>query len=273
MKTNANALAVNNAGIGGVFVSELNNVTLRTISLNVGGNLNTVSNSNSGSFSLISGGDVNVAGLVSSAGSMILDAGGNLKLDGSLVDAVLMSNGGQTITAESIDLTAQNGRRANIENTNGNQSVSATAGDIDLLCPRRLRRGPDHRRRCRRHQTVHAERPAQRPRRCHHADHLEEFRHLQERSGRPADRQRRAGISLQGASTGTSAGALISSQSDQSVDVTGGNINIFGGNGSNINNAAILASASGQQTIRAHNINTSDFAVIVAASAAPSPAT
>ncbi len=91
VKTAANALALNNAGGGGVFVSELDNVTLRTISLNAGGPF-TVSNSNNGSFSLISGGDVNVAGVVSSAGSMILDAGGNLKLDGSLVDAVLMSN-------------------------------------------------------------------------------------------------------------------------------------------------------------------------------------
>ncbi len=64
-----------------------------------------------------------------------------------------------------------------------------------------------------------------------------------------------SGITLQGANTGTRAGALISSQSDQVIDVTGGNINIFGGNGGNLNNAAILASAAGQQTIRAHDIN------------------
>src|SRR5262245_2761102 len=64
-----------------------------------------------------------------------------------------------------------------------------------------------------------------------------------------------AGITLQGASSGTQAGALISSQGDQFIDVTGGSINLFGGNGGNINNAAITASAAGTQTIRAHDIN------------------
>ncbi len=105
-------------------------------------------------------------------------------------------------------------------------------------------------------QTVHRERPAQRSRRCHHRRPPSRNSGIFKNTG-PGGLQTvsASGITLQGASTGTSAGALISSQSDQFVDVTGGNISVFGGNGGNINNAAILASASGQQTIRAHDIN------------------
>ena len=57
MKTAANALAINNAGLGGSASSpKLDNVTLRTMSLNVGGS-QPRHNTNNGSFSLISGGD------------------------------------------------------------------------------------------------------------------------------------------------------------------------------------------------------------------------
>ena len=262
VKTNANALAVNNLGSGGVFVSELNNVTLRTISLNVGGNLNTASSTNSGSFSLVSGGDVNVAGLVSSAGSMILDAGGNLKLDGSLVDAVLMSNGGQTITAQSIDLTAQNGRRANIENQGGPQEVTARSGGMNLqgvggagvaqiINNNNVIPGD---------QTINV---------AGQLDILGGSTNTGSTNSGifkngPGGLQKvtAAGITLQGASTGTNAGAGIRSQGDQLIDVSG-DINLRGGNGGTNNNAFLSANPTtpgvvGKQTIYARDINMSN---------------
>ena len=258
VKTAANALALNNAGGGGVFVSELDNVTLRTISLNAGGPF-TVSNTNSGSFSLISGGDVSVAGLVSSGGSMILDAGGNLKLDAASVDAELRSVGGQTISAQSINLTAQNGRRATIDNFNGSQKVTATTGGIALhvatgvgsaqITNRATFQPGD--------QTVEA------------AGELIVLGGGNVGTGNSGlfkdglgmQTVRAAGITLQAASIGTNAGAGIRSQGDQLIDVSG-DINLRGGNGGTNNGAFLQANPTtglaGEQTIYARNINMSN---------------
>jgi filamentous hemagglutinin family protein len=251
IQTAANALAINS---GNAFVSELDNLTLRNITLNVGGITNFGNNVLGGALGLAAGGAVNVAGVVQSVGQNI-DVAGALSLDASLQNAVLSSFGGQTITAQSINQTAQNGLRANIENfSNGNQTITATAGDMNLQVPgsfgvaQIINNAPGG------NQTVTANgqlsvlggviSPA-----------TSRNSGIFKNGGPGLQTIKASGITLQGANTGTQAGALISSQGDQLIDVTGGNINIFGGNGGNINNVAILASASGQQTIWAHDIN------------------
>ena len=267
VKTAANALALNNAGGGGVFVSELDNVTLRTISLNAGGPL-TVSNTNNGSFSLISGGDVNVAGTVTSGGSMILTAAGALNLDGTAVDAVLSSNGGQTVTAQSMNFTAANGRRAVIQNFNGTQTATATTGDMNLLSAGNAGVA----------QILNSFNVVPGDQTIDVAGQL----HItggavgtsgnagifkSNAPGAPGGLQtvRAAGITLEGASSGTNAGAGIRSHGDQRIEVTG-DIHLRGGNGGVNNGVFIQANplatlppnppaAPVQQTIRARNID------------------
>jgi filamentous hemagglutinin family protein len=260
VKTAANALALNNAGGGGVFVSELDNVTLRTISLNAGGPL-TVGNTNNGSFSLISGGDVNVAGLVSSGGSMILDAGGNLKLDATSADAELRSFGGQAITAQSINLTAENGRRALIQNQGGLQELTASSGGMDL----QVANGAGVA------QIVNISSPFfLADQTINLAGQLNVLGGATGGStnsgifqnGTGVQTVTAAGITLQGASTGTNAGAGIRSQGDQLIDVSG-DINLRGGNGGTNNNAFLSANptnpdAVGEQKIYARDINMSN---------------
>jgi trimeric autotransporter adhesin len=261
VKTAANALAFTNAGGSGVFVSELDNVTLRTISLSAAGGIITSTNILSGSLDLVTGGDLTVAGLVSSTAPMTVNAGGRLHLDGtSGVDAVLLSSGGQTISAQSIDLVAQ-GRRANIENVNGSQSVTARTGGMNLQVPsgsgvaqiiNTSNVVPGN-------QTVEV---------AGEVNILGGAVAPSTNSGifknGPGGLQtvRATGITLQGASTGTNAGAGIRSQGDQLVEVSG-DINMRGGNGGTNNNAFLSANPTtpgvvGNQTIRARDINMSN---------------
>ncbi|HET9272577.1 MAG TPA: hypothetical protein VFO31_30575, partial [Vicinamibacterales bacterium] len=104
VNTSANALAINNSS-GAVFVSEADDVTLRNISLVVGGNVNNFGNVMGGSLDLSAGGTLGVTDVVSSFG-------------------------GQTITAQNVNVSAQGGRTAQLLNTVGNQTI--TAGNIDV---------------------------------------------------------------------------------------------------------------------------------------------
>ena len=104
VNTSANALAINNS-TGAVFVSEADGVDLRTVTLNVGGMSNLTSNFTGGSLELAAGGVVNV------------------------IDSVT-SNGGQTISAQSLNVTAQGGRLVQLLNNGGTQTI--TAGSIDV---------------------------------------------------------------------------------------------------------------------------------------------
>ena len=200
-------------------------------------------------------GNVTVTAPVISASTMDVNVAGHLAVNGSgAVDALLRSSGGQTITAHSLSLTAQDGRRANIENVGGNQTVSATAGDMNLQVPGGFGVAQIVNTAAGGNQTIavsgqlNVQGGVISPATSRNSG-------IFKNGAGGLQKVSAAGITLQGASTGTRAGALIASESDQLIDVTGGNINIFGGNGGNINNAAILASASGQQTIFAHDIN------------------
>ena len=259
VRTDANALTIVNSSGGGplvtgnAFVIEADDVTLRSTSLIVGGNLNAVSNFVSGSLEFEAGGNVNVVGTVQTLGTMNADIGGGLTLDASAQDAVLTSNGGQVISAGSVSLTAQNGRRALIENIGGHQDVSATAGDMNLQVPGAFGTA----------QIVNNAPGGNQI--------IDVSGQLNVLGGAITSTQRNsglfkigagglqdvkaAGITLQGGSSGIGAAALISSQSDQKVDASGGDIHILGGNGGVTNNAAILASAVGQQTVLARHIN------------------
>ena len=109
--TDANALTLGTAG--GAFVSEANGVTLRNIVLNVGGNtaLNTTTNG---------------------TGTLDLDVAGTLNVTAAgTLDATVTSSGGQTITAQSLNISAQDGRTAQILN-NGAAGQSITAGNIEI---------------------------------------------------------------------------------------------------------------------------------------------
>ena len=136
VQTAANALTVGTSG--GAFVAEADDVTLRTIATNVGGNtaLNITNTTTGGVLDLTVGGALNVAGSVTSGAAMSINAAGALNVSGTgTQDGVLRSTGGQTITAQSVNLTAQDSRRANIENTNGSQTITATAGGMNLQVP------------------------------------------------------------------------------------------------------------------------------------------
>jgi autotransporter-associated beta strand protein len=78
--------------------------------------------------------DLTVADTVSSGGAMNINVAGALNVNGNGVqDALLLSFGGQNITAQSINLTAENNRRSNIENRGvGNQTITATSGGMNL---------------------------------------------------------------------------------------------------------------------------------------------
>jgi hypothetical protein len=134
VQTAANALAVNNGGGLGAFVREADDVVLRTVTLNVGGMSNVTSNFSGTRFELASGGNVTVPGTVQSNGAMNLDVGGTLTLSGAgIQDAQLISSGGQTISAQSLSMLGQSGRRALINNNvSGNQTLTVGAGGIDM---------------------------------------------------------------------------------------------------------------------------------------------
>ena len=257
VNTNANALTIGTAG--GAFVTEANDLTMRTIVLNLGGNtvLNTTNTGTGGVLDLAVGGNLNVAGPVNSGQGMTLNAGGAITvMAGGGVDAIVSSVGGQTISAHSVNLSAQDGRRAIIENQfSGDQTVSATAGDMNLQVPgafgvaQIVNTAPGANQTV----TVHGQLNvlggvvSPTPTGSRNSGIFK-----QAAGGMQAVTA--SGITLQGASSLTQAGALISSVGDQLVDVTGGDINILGGNGGVINNAAILAGAASQQTVRARNI-------------------
>jgi filamentous hemagglutinin len=168
-----------------------------------------------------------------------------------------MSVGGQTITARAIDLTAQNGRKANIENTIGEQSVIASAGDMKLQVPGGFGVAQIINTAAGANQTVRA---------TGQLDVLggvitpttSRNSGIFKNGAGGLQTVSAAGITLQGASSGTSAGAAISSQGDQLVDVSGGTINLRGGDGGTGNNASIGAAATGQQTILVRDINLSN---------------
>jgi len=252
VNTAANVLAINNSGPGGSFVSEVDNVTLRTFTLNVGGNLNTFGTATGGALDLQVGGALNVSA-------------------GAGVDAIVSSGGGQTITAQSVNLTAQDGRRATIENQiSGHQSITATAGNMILQVPGGSGVA----------QIVNNATSAPSPLGPVAANQtISVSGQLNVLGGSAAPSTNSgifkngagglqtvnaSGITLQGASSGTNAGALIVSRGNQLVDVTGGNINLIGGDGGTTNNASISmlqltpTSPVGQQTILAHDINLSN---------------
>ena len=131
--TAANALGISNLGGAGAFLSEADDVTLRPISLNVGGIINNAGSNTAGMFDFSTGGNLTVAGTVSSNGLMNINVAGALNIVGSGgLDTELLSGGGQNITAQSVTLSGRDNRRGNIRNTGGNQSVSATAGGMTL---------------------------------------------------------------------------------------------------------------------------------------------
>ncbi|HVJ24875.1 MAG TPA: hypothetical protein VM756_13165, partial [Burkholderiales bacterium] len=125
VRTSANALAING---GSAFVTEANEVTVRTVALTVGGTSNVFGNSTAGMFDLATGSDLNVAGTVAS-GPMAIAAGGALNLSASAgQDAVLTSNGGQTISAQSLLVSAAGGQALISNNGSGNQTITVSGG-------------------------------------------------------------------------------------------------------------------------------------------------
>jgi filamentous hemagglutinin family protein len=138
VRTAANALAI---GTGGsAFVSEANDVTLRTVALNIGGIDNVIGTSTNG-LDFAAGGAVNVMGDVSSRGTMKLDVGGALSVIGNPgAPANLTAQTGQMITARSIDVRSQ-GATAAIINSAGDQTISVNGGgtssgiDVRTLTP------------------------------------------------------------------------------------------------------------------------------------------
>jgi filamentous hemagglutinin family protein len=125
VRTSANALAING---GSAFVTEANEVTVRTVALTVGGTSNVFGNSTAGMFDLATGSDLNVAGTVAT-GPMAITAGGALNLSASGgQDAVLTSNGGQTISAQSLLVSAAGGQALISNNGSGHQTITVSGG-------------------------------------------------------------------------------------------------------------------------------------------------
>jgi filamentous hemagglutinin family protein len=130
VQTAANALAINTGG--GAFVTEADDVTLRMVSLNVGGMQNTFTNSTGGTFDLATGGMLNVAGSVTS-GVMNINAAGALAVAANTQDVAITSQTGQTINAYSLAVSGQNGFTASIvNNASGDQTIGVTVGPLDL---------------------------------------------------------------------------------------------------------------------------------------------
>ena len=130
VNTNANALTVGTAG--SAFVAEANDLTLRTIALNVNGEVaqNTTNTTTGGMFDLIVGGSLDVRGPVTSFGSMSINAAGALTVN----NAVLSATGGQSIVAQSVNVQAQNGGLAQIlNNAFGTQGITAGTVDVQTL--------------------------------------------------------------------------------------------------------------------------------------------
>ena len=248
------AASISEQGNGFILANALTTTTGGATNLSGPNQVSSYSGTSGGNLTLNNQSNLTVTGSVTSAGVMDMNVAGHLTLSGSgAADALLRSSGGQTITAQSITQTAQNGRRANIENVGGNQTVSATAGDLQLQVPggfgvaQIINTAPGG------NQTITASGQLNVLGGANTSGSTNSGIFKNGAGGLQSVRA--SGITLQGANSGTRAGALISSQGDQLVDVTGGTINIFGGNGGSINNAAILASAAGQQTVRAHDIN------------------
>ena len=110
------------------------NVNAAGLTLNAANNLevNAPITLNAGTFHASAGHDMTVRSNVT-ASNMSVATTGALTLDGGgVTDAQLLSSGGQMVSASSLALRAQNNRRATIQNTVGDQSVTVGAGGIDL---------------------------------------------------------------------------------------------------------------------------------------------
>ena len=260
LNTAANALGISNLGGAGAFVSEADAVTLRPISLIVGGMTNNAGSNTAGTFDFSAGGTVTVAGTVSSNGLMNINVAGALNIVGSGgLDAELLSGGGQNITAQSVSLSGRDNRRGNIRNTGGDQSVSATAGGMTLQgnggagVAQIINNAPGG------NQTISVNGQLTVLGGATSTGSTNSGIFKNQAGGMQTVRA--SGITLQGASSGTSAGAVIVSRDEQLIDVTGGNINLIGGSGGIINNASISAlqltptSPVRKQTILAHDIS------------------
>ena len=260
MNTAANALGISNLGGAGVFVSEADAVTLRPISLIVGGMTNNAGSNTAGTFDFSAGGDLTVNGTVSSNGPMNINVAGALNVVGSGgLDAELLSGGGQNITAQSVTLSGRDNRRGNIRNTGGDQSVSAAASGMTLQdkggagVAQIINNAPGGNQTI----TVNGQLTVLGGATSTGSTNSGIFKN----QAGGMQTVKASGITLQGASSGTNAGAVIVSRDEQLIDVTGGNINLIGGSGGIINNASISAlqltptSPVRKQTILAHDIS------------------
>ena len=229
-----------------------------------------------GTMTVDAGGDLTVTSLVSSGGAMTVNAAGALNLNGGGVqDAVLLSNGGQNITAQSINLTASNNRRANIENQGvGNQSITATAGGMNLIAQggsgvaQIVNRAPGA------SQTLSMSGLLNVVGGTTGNPLGSRVSGVFQNAATGAQTITSSGITLQASPNGSNPAASSSSQigaqgGDQTIDAGGGDINLFGAAGAS-NNASITG--LGNQTITARNISlengaggTNSSAIILAA--------
>ena len=132
VETAVSALAIGNTGGAGVFVREAGDVTLRSVALNVGGIINNQGTSTGNTaLDLTTGGALNVAGQVFT-GPLTINAGGGLNVAGAgTQDAIISSVGGQAITAQSLNVSARDGRLAHIANS-GSGSQAITTGALSV---------------------------------------------------------------------------------------------------------------------------------------------
>jgi filamentous hemagglutinin family protein len=126
VKTAANALGIVNTGApGNVVVSEADNVTLRDISLNVGGISNSTGNFSSGTMAVTTGGAITIAGRVESVGSLTLTADDSVTVNAP----VLVRGSGLTINADALTNTSRIESTAGVGITN-NIVLSADAFNL-----------------------------------------------------------------------------------------------------------------------------------------------
>jgi filamentous hemagglutinin family protein len=108
VRTAANALGIVNTSFplfpgstpvtGNVIVSEADNVTLRDITLNVGGIVNSTNNFSSGTMALAAGGAINIAGTVQTLGSLTLTAEDSVTVNAP----ISVAGGGLTVNADAL---------------------------------------------------------------------------------------------------------------------------------------------------------------------------
>ena len=175
---------------------------------------------------------------VAAAGRLTVDASGSR-------DAVLSSSGGQSVSAERLVIRAQDGRNARLMNFGGDQAVTVGAGGIELSATA----GTEGRAQIR-------NQPGTGAQSVRTTGNLEVTA-----GGSPAggawtsgvfqlgsgpQAVQAANITLQAATTGSTGAAIISSNGDQAIEVTGA-LNLFAGAEGFGNRAGI--SSAGNQTI------------------------